>query len=64
MAQRLVRFRPAQALPYSGRQAVVEILKPDGNYVDGTLYENALKLVEDRITDIAEIERVLGGPHH
>ena len=60
MAQRLVRCRPAQALPYSGRQAVVEILTPDGNYVDGTLRENALKLVEDGITDITEIERVLG----
>lgn len=60
MAQRLVRCRPAQALPYSGRQAVVEILTPDGNYVDGPLRENALKLVEDGITDITEIERVLG----
>jgi type II secretory ATPase GspE/PulE/Tfp pilus assembly ATPase PilB-like protein len=64
MAQRLVRCRPAQALPYSGRQAVVEILTPDGHYVDGSLRENALKLVEDGITDQAEIERVLGGPHH
>ena len=60
MAQRLVRCRPAQALPYSGRQAVVEILTPDGNYVDGTLRENALKLVKDGITDFAEIKRVLG----
>ena len=60
MAQRLVRCRPAQALPYSGRQAVVEILTPDCNYVDGTLRENALKLVNDGITDIAEIERVFG----
>ncbi len=60
MAQRLVRCRPAQALPYSGRQAVVEILTPDGNYVDGTLRENALKLVKDGITNFAEIKRVLG----
>jgi type II secretory ATPase GspE/PulE/Tfp pilus assembly ATPase PilB-like protein len=60
MAQRLVRSRPAQALPYSGRQAVVEILTPDGHYVDGSLRENALKLVEDGITDFAEIKRVLG----
>ena len=60
MAQRLIRCRPAQALPYSGRQAVVEILTPDGNFVDGTLRENALKLVKDGITDFAEIKRVLG----
>ena len=33
MAQRLLRCRPAQGLPYSGRRAVVEILKPDGTYV-------------------------------
>lgn len=63
MAQRLVRCRPAQAFPYSGRQAVVEILMPDGNYVDGTLYENAKRLVQASMTDMAEIERVLGGPH-
>ena len=60
MAQRLVRFRPAQALPYSGRQAVVEILKPDGNYVDGTLRENAMRLVQAGLTDEPEIRRVLG----
>ena len=60
MAQRLIRCRPAQALPYSGRQAVVEILTPDGNFVDGTLRENALKLVENGITDEEEIKRVLG----
>lgn len=60
MAQRLVRCRPAQALPYSGRQAVVEILMPDGNYVDGTLRENARRLVESGYTDITEIKRVFG----
>lgn len=60
MAQRLLRCRPVQAHPYSGRRAVIEILKPDGTYVNGTLRESALKLVEDRITDMAEIERVLG----
>lgn len=63
MAQRLVRCRPAQAFPYSGRQAVVEILTPDGNYVDGTLYENAKRLVQANITDMDEIERVLGNLH-
>ena len=60
MAQRLLRCRPAQGLPYSGRRAVVEILKPDGTFVDGTLRENALKLVEDGITDQEEIQRVIG----
>ena len=60
MAQRLLRCRPAQGHPYSGRRAVVEILKPDGTYVDGTLRENALKLVEDGITDQEEIQRVIG----
>lgn len=60
MAQRLVRCRPAQAHPYSGRQAVVEILTPDGNYVDGTLRENARRLVESGYTDITEIKRVFG----
>ena len=61
MAQRLVRCRPAKALPYSGRQAVAEILTPDGKYVDGTLRENALKLVENGITDEEEIKRAIGG---
>ena len=64
MAQRLVRSRPAQGLPYSGRRAVIEILQPNGNYVDGTLYENAKRLVQANITDMAEIERVLGDLHH
>lgn len=63
MAQRLVRCRPAKGQLYSGRRAVVEILRPDGTYVDGTLHENALKLVQEGITDIAEIERVLGRSH-
>ncbi len=60
MAQRLVRYRPVPTLPYSGRTAVAEILKPDGNYVDGTLRENALKLVESGYTDQEEIQRVIG----
>ncbi|MBR5412724.1 MAG: type II/IV secretion system protein [Fibrobacter sp.] len=60
MAQRLVRCRPSRALPYSGRTAVAEILKPDGNYVDGTLQENARKLVESGVTDEEEIKRVIG----
>lgn len=64
MAQRLLRCRTAQGIPYSGRRAVIEILQPDGNYVDGTLYENAKRLVQANITDMDEIERVLGNLHH
>ena len=60
MAQRLVRCRPAQGQPYSGRRAVVEILRSDGTYVDRTLHESALKLVEDGISDEEEIKRVIG----
>ena len=60
MAQRLVRCRPAQGLPYSGRRAVVEILRPDGTYVDGTLRENAQELINSGITDEEEIKRVIG----
>lgn len=60
MAQRLVRCRPAPSLPYSGRTAVAEILKPDGTYVDGTLRENAMRLVESGYTDEEEIKRVFG----
>lgn len=60
MAQRLVRCRPSRGLPYSGRTAVTEILKPDGNYIDGTLQENARKLVESGVTDEEEIKRVIG----
>ena len=58
MAQRLLRCRPSPTSPYSGRIAVAEILKTDGNYVDGTLRENALKLIESGITDEEEIRRV------
>ena len=60
MAQRLLRCRPVQTLPYSGRRAVIEILKPDGTYVNGTLRENALQMVKDKITDEKEVSRVLG----
>ena len=60
MAQRLVRCCPAQGLPYSGRRAIVEILRPDSTYVNGSLRENALKLTESGITDEEEIKRVIG----
>ena len=60
MAQRLLRCRPAPMRPYSGRTVVAEILKPDGTFVDGTLRENALKLVESGYTDQEEVQRVIG----
>ena len=60
MAQRLVRCRPHPDQNYSGRTAVIEILKSDGEYVDGTLHENAQRLVQAGITDNAEIRRVFG----
>ena len=60
MAQRLVRCRPSPEKSYSGRTAVIEILKPDGEYVDGTLRENAIWLVQAGKTDEAELKRVFG----
>ena len=60
MAQRLLRCRPAPARPYSGRKAVIEILRPDGTYVDGTLRENARKMIEEGMTDDEEVKRVMG----
>lgn len=60
MAQRLVRLRPGSGFPYSGRRAVTEILRPDGTFVEGTLQENALRLIEAGLTDKAEVERVMG----
>ena len=58
MAQRLLRRFSVQT--YSGRVAVVEILRPDGTYVDGNLHENARKLVEASVTNEDEVKRVLG----
>lgn len=45
---------------YSGRTVVCELLLPNGNYADGTMQENAQKLVQAGITDEEEIARVLG----
>ena len=53
-AQRLVRKISG------GRTTVCELLLPNGTYVDGTLQENAQRLVQAGITDEAEIERVIG----
>ena len=45
---------------YCGRTIICELLMPDGTYTDGTMQENALKLVMEGITDEDEIARVLG----
>ncbi|MCF0221272.1 MAG: type II/IV secretion system protein [Fibrobacter sp.] len=58
MAQRLVRKKDGQS--YKGRTAITEILKPDGTFVCGTLRECAQRLVEKKITDLPEVEHVLG----
>ena len=45
---------------YSGRIAAVEIYTPEGGYVQGSLREYARGLVNAGITDMREVERVLG----
>ncbi len=45
---------------YSGRIAAVEIYTPEGGYVQGNLREYACGLVNAGITDMREVERVLG----
>ena len=70
-AQRLVRktakSTEANALDnatstphYSGRTVVCELILPNNTYADGTMQENAQKLIESGITDKAEITRVIG----
>ena len=54
-AQRLVRKKEQ-----SGRTIVCELLLPNGTYADGTMQENALKLVAKGITDEKEIARMIG----
>lgn len=54
-AQRLVRKKEQ-----SGRTTVCELLQPNGTYADGTMQENAQRLLESGITDEEEIARVLG----
>ena len=58
MAQRLIRIKEGEI--YKGRQAIIEILKPDGQYVNGTLRDAAHQLLSKKMTDLAEIERVIG----
>ena len=66
IAQRLLRKTlPApemcpESSRYCGRIAVIEFLKPDGTYVDGSMRDDAIRLVEKNITDSAEVARVLG----
>ena len=60
VAQRLVRTCDAPH-EYRGRTAIIEFLKPDGSYVGGTLREDAERLVQQGVTDSAEVARVLGG---
>jgi type II secretory ATPase GspE/PulE/Tfp pilus assembly ATPase PilB-like protein len=64
-AQRLVRkldkTTSQESTPhYKGRTVVCELLLPNNTYTDGTMQENARKLVESGITTEEEIERVLG----
>ena len=70
-AQRLVRktakCTDADALDnatnapkYSSRTIVCELLLPNGTYADGTMHDNAQKLVMEGNTDENEIARVLG----
>lgn len=64
-AQRLIRKINRSSLQeneqhYSGRTIVCELLLPNGTYADGTMHDNARKLVMEGITDENEIARVLG----
>ena len=59
VAQRLVRKCTASH-EYRGRTAIIEFLKPDGTYVDGTMRDDAVRLARQGVTDTAEVARVLG----
>ncbi len=45
---------------YHGRTAVCELLLPNGSYADGTMQENAARLIQQGITTEEEVKRVLG----
>lgn len=64
VAQRLVRKRPptgnAASSSAGGRTAIAEFLNPDGSYVDGSLLEQASRLVAEGVIETAEVTRVLG----
>jgi type II secretory ATPase GspE/PulE/Tfp pilus assembly ATPase PilB-like protein len=70
-AQRLVRkkakwadantlSKATTAQNYNGRTVVCELLLPNGTYADGTIQENATRLIQQGITDEEEVKRVLG----
>lgn len=54
MAQRLVRKKNG------GRRAIVELMCPDGSYVDGSIQESARRLVQQGVITQDELHRVLG----
>lgn len=60
MAQRLVRKITPIPGEYLGRIALTEIIRGDGSLVDGTLMDCANRVIEQGITDLQEIERILG----
>jgi len=68
VAQRLVRKRPPTGNAASssagdtagGRTAIAEFLNSDGSYVDGSLLEQASRLVAEGVIETAEVTRVLG----
>lgn len=59
MAQRLARKENTSA-ESPGRYAIVELLRPDGSFVDGTLKESARRLVQQGAIHQEEATRVLG----
>lgn len=60
IAQRLIRKLNSSCTQYAGRTALIEFLRADGTFVEGTILDNANKLVKEGITDQAEVTRVLG----
>ena len=54
VAQRLLRKKSG------GRIATLELLRPDGSYVDGSLREYARRHVQNGLVEKEELLRVLG----
>jgi Tfp pilus assembly pilus retraction ATPase PilT len=54
VAQRLLRKKA------DGRIATLELLRPDGTYVDGTLRQYTDRLVQNGLVERDELLRVLG----
>lgn len=59
VAQRLLR-KGSREQGYRGRIATMEFLTANGSYASGNMLEYARQLVQQCITDKAEVERVLG----